>query len=79
MAQRIKIRGIDRVGSRLVLKFHPAALADLAGLTRVLKRQRGSLTPQGILTLPLTREAGPAVLDETVAVLNELYGYNIMS
>jgi transcription-repair coupling factor (superfamily II helicase) len=79
MAQKIKIRGIDRVGSRLVLKFHPAALADLAGLTRVLKRQRGSLTPQGILTLPLTREAGPAVLDETVAVLNELYGYNIMS
>jgi transcription-repair coupling factor (superfamily II helicase) len=79
LAQKIKIKAIDRIGSRLILKFHPATLADLSGLTRVLKRQRGSLTPQGVLTLPLTRETEPAVLDETVSVLNELYGYNIMN
>ena len=79
LAQKIKIKAIDRIGSRLILKFHPATLADLSGLTRVLKRHRGSLTPQGVLTLPLTRETGPAVLDETVSVLNELYGYNIMN
>lgn len=79
LAQKIKIKAIDRIGSRLILKFHPATLADLSGLTRVLKKQRGSLTPQGVLTLHLTRETGPAVLDETVTVLNELYGYNIMN
>ena len=79
LAQKIKIKAIDRIGSRLILKFHPATLADLSGLTRVLKKHRGSLTPQGVLTLPLTRETGPAVLDETVSVLNELYGYNIMN
>jgi transcription-repair coupling factor (superfamily II helicase) len=79
LAQKIKIKGIDRVGSRLVLRFHPAAPADLAGLTRVLNRQRGSLTPQGVLTLPLSQTDERAILDETVAVLNELYGYNIMS
>jgi transcription-repair coupling factor (superfamily II helicase) len=79
LAQKVKIKAIDRIGSRLVLKFHPATLADLSGLTRVLKKYRGSLTPQGVLTLPAAPEAGPAVLDETVSVLNELYGYNIMN
>jgi transcription-repair coupling factor (superfamily II helicase) len=79
LAQKVRIRAIDRIGSRLILKFHPATVADLSGLTRVLKKYRGSLTPQGVLTLPQAREAGPAVLDETVSVLNELYGYNIMN
>ena len=79
LAQKVKIKTIDRVGSRLILRFHPGSLADLSGLTRVLKKYRGSLTPQGVLTLPLVPDAGPAVLDETVAVLNELYGYNIMN
>jgi len=76
LAQRIKIRAIDRVGSRLVLKFHPSTLADLNGLTRVLKKHRGSLTPQGILALPLAGQTDPAVLDETASILKELYGYN---
>jgi transcription-repair coupling factor (superfamily II helicase) len=76
LAQRIKIRAIDRVGSRLVLKFHPSALADLNGLTRVLKKHRGSLTPQGIMALPLAGQTDPAVLDETASILKELYGYN---
>jgi transcription-repair coupling factor (superfamily II helicase) len=79
LAQKIRIKAIDRIGSRLILRFHPASLADLSGLTRVLKKYRGSMTPQGVLTLPLRPEAGPAVLDETVSVLNELYGYNIMN
>jgi transcription-repair coupling factor (superfamily II helicase) len=79
LAQKIKIRAIDRLGSRLIIKFHPGSSADLSGLTRVLKKHRGSLTPQGVLTLPLAPVAEPAVLDETVAVLNELYGYNIMN
>ncbi|MFZ2052753.1 MAG: transcription-repair coupling factor [Candidatus Aminicenantales bacterium] len=76
LAQKIKIRAIDRVGSRLILKFHPSTLADLSGLTRVLKKSRGSLTPQGVLALPLAGQTDPAVLDETASVLKELYGYN---
>jgi transcription-repair coupling factor (superfamily II helicase) len=78
LAQKIRVNSIDRIGPRLIFRFHPAALADLSGLTRVLKSYRGSLTPQGVLTLALPTEAGPAVLDETVSVLNELYGYNKM-
>jgi len=76
LAQKIKIRAIDRVGSRLILKFHPSTLADLSGLTRVLKKYRGSLTPQGVLALPLAGQKDVAVLDETASVLKELYGYN---
>jgi len=79
LAQKVKIKAIDRIGSRLILRFHHASLADLSGLTRVLKKYRGSLTPQGVLTLPVGPEAGSPVLDETVSVLNELYGYNIMN
>jgi transcription-repair coupling factor (superfamily II helicase) len=79
LAQKIKINAIDRIGSRLVFRFHPAALADLSGLKRVLKRYPGSLTPQGVLTLALPAETGPVVLDETVTVLNEFYGYNKMN
>ncbi len=79
LAQKIKIRGIGRVGSRLVLNFHPSTLADLSGLTRVLKRSRGTLSPQGVLTLPLAGQTDSAVLDETASVLKELYGYNRMS
>jgi transcription-repair coupling factor (superfamily II helicase) len=78
LAQTIRIRSIDRVGSRLVLKFHPSTLADLGGLSRALEKGRGTLTPQGVMTLPLTGQTGPAVLDETAAVLKELYGYNKM-
>jgi len=79
LAQKVRIKAIDRIGSRLILRFHHASLADLSGLTRVLKKYRGSLTPQGVLTLPVGPEAGSPVLDETVSVLNELYGYNIMN
>ncbi len=79
LAQKIRIESIDRVGPRLVLKLHPSTLADLSGLSRVLKRGHGALTPQGIMTLPLTGQTELEVLDETASVLKELYGYNRMS
>jgi transcription-repair coupling factor (superfamily II helicase) len=79
LAQKIRIRAIDRVGARLILKFSPSTVADLSGLTRVLKKRRGSLTPQGVLALPLAGQKDPAVLDETASVLKELYGYNTIS
>jgi transcription-repair coupling factor (superfamily II helicase) len=79
LAQRIRISAIDRIGSRLVLKFSPASLADLGGLTRVIKKSGGSLTPQGVLSLPLRPGTETGLLDETVFVLKELSDCNIMS
>ena len=78
LAEKIRIRSIDRVGSRLVLRFHPSTLADLTALSRLLKRLRGALTPQGVMTIPLPGDRAHAVLDETASVLKELYGYTRM-
>jgi transcription-repair coupling factor (superfamily II helicase) len=79
LAHKIRIKAIDHIGGRLVLKFAPSALADVAALTRVLKRYRGTLTPQGILSLPLSHGEGSAAMDETLSVLKEFYDYNIMN
>jgi transcription-repair coupling factor (superfamily II helicase) len=79
LALKIRIKAIDRIGNRLVLKFYPTSLADLTGLTRVLKKHNGALSPQGILTLPLSRPTDSNVMDETISILKELYGCNIMN
>ena len=79
LAQKIRVAAIDRVGGRLVFKFSPASLADLGGLTRVIKKYGGSLTPQGVLSLPLRLDEEPAVLEETVSVLKQLSECNIMN
>ena len=79
LAQKIRIAAIDRIGGRLVLRFSPAGLADLGGLTRVIKKYGGSLTPQGVLSLPLRSAQEPALLDETVSVLKQLSECNIMN
>jgi transcription-repair coupling factor (superfamily II helicase) len=79
LAQKIRVTAIDRIGSRLVLKFSPASLADLGGLTRVIKKYGGSLTPQGVLSLPLRPDSETALLDETVSILKELSDCNTMN
>ncbi len=79
LARGLRIQAIDRVGSRLVLKFLPSTLADPGRVTAVLKRYSGSLTLQGIMTLTLRRESDREVMNETVAALKELSDYNIMS
>lgn len=79
VAQKIKLKAIDRIGNRLILKFFPSSLADLSGLNRLLKKYPGTLTPQGVLTLPLSPETDAAVMDETLSILKELYGCNIMN
>ncbi len=78
LAHKIRIKAIDLVGSRLVIRFDPGTLADVPALTRVLKRYRGTLTPQAVLSLPLSPSEGSSAMDETLSVLKEFYGYNIM-
>jgi len=79
LAQKTKIKAIHRIGNRLVLKFSPAGLADLAKFTRFLKTRAAGLTPQGILTLPLSSDTDAAAMDETLSVLKELCNCNIMN
>jgi len=79
LAQKIRIKAIDKIGPRLIFKFSPSGLADLAGFAKLLKKRSGALTPQGVMTLPLCSDTDAAVMDETLSVLKELYSCNIMS
>jgi transcription-repair coupling factor (superfamily II helicase) len=72
LSQKLKIRTIDRVGPKLVLKFHPSTSADLSRMARLLRKYSGSITPQGVVTVPLRQEGEESVLNETLAVLKEL-------
>jgi transcription-repair coupling factor (superfamily II helicase) len=72
LAQKLKARSLDRVGSKLVVKLHPSTSADLSRLAGLLRKRGGSITPQGVLTIPLKQDGEEAILGETLAVLKEL-------
>ena len=65
-ANRIKIKEIDRIGHKLVFKFLPDSSADLSRLTQVIQNYKGSMTPQGVLSLKLTASDDTNFLDETI-------------
>jgi len=79
LAQKLKIKAMDRVGSRIIFKFFPATSAELKKMTRLIEKYSGSLSPQGVLSLSLPAADEAIVMDETIFVLKELYGCNIMN
>jgi transcription-repair coupling factor (superfamily II helicase) len=72
LAHRLKIKRIDRVTRKIVFDFYPGSEAALEKLPQLLKKYRGSLTPQGVMSLTLASEGEAAVLDETIYILKEL-------
>jgi transcription-repair coupling factor (superfamily II helicase) len=72
LAQRIKIRSIDRVGKRIVVKFLPTSSANLTRLTGLVKKYSGSITPQGVMNLTMRAERETQIMDETTSILKEL-------
>ena len=74
LAQRLKVRTLDRIGTRLILKFYPSSPADLKRMTGLIKKRGGSITPQGVLTLNLAAGTDTQVSHETILILKELYG-----
>jgi len=72
LAQKKRVKSIDRIGRRLILKFYPSFSIEPDRLTRLIKKLNGSLTPQGVLTLRLFEESDEGMMDETVFVLKEL-------
>ncbi len=74
LAQKIRVKAIDRMDSKLVLKFFPSTTVDLARMAALLKRFTGSVTPQGVMdvSLPDTDEA--EIMIGTISVLKELSG-----
>lgn len=58
LAQRLRVKSLDRSGDRIVLRFLETSPADVGRMTRLLKLYRGSLTPQGVMTLRLPSPSG---------------------
>jgi transcription-repair coupling factor (superfamily II helicase) len=79
LAQKLRIKAVDRVGKRLIFKFVPTTSANLEQMTKLLNKYSGSVTPQGVMSLALPDGDEATVMDETISVLKELYGCNIMS
>ncbi len=72
LSGNMHIKSLDRVGDKLVFKFLPDSRADVTRLTDLVKRHRGSITPQGILSLQLRARGKAAFMDETIHILKEL-------
>lgn len=71
LAQKIKINSIDRIGKKVIFKFHPRSSADLKKLTSLIDIYSGSITPQGVLSLSLPGK-GEEIMKETISVLKQL-------
>lgn len=72
LAQKLKIKAIDRVGNRIIFKFFPATSADVEKMSSLMKKYSGSITPQGIMSLLLSASDEDEVIDETICILMEL-------
>ena len=72
LAQRMGVQSIDRVRKKIVLKYQPKPSADLTRLTGLLERFSGSITPQGVMSFPLSGEEETEIMDETISILKEL-------
>jgi transcription-repair coupling factor (superfamily II helicase) len=79
LARKLRIRAIDRTEKRLVFGFMSGTPVDWSMAPALLKRYSGSLSPQGVMSLPLRAEKERELLDETIRILMELSRYNIMS
>lgn len=72
LAQRLKIKGIDRIGSKIIFDYFPRSSVDTSRIPRLLNRHRGTMTPQGVMSFNLLSEREENILDETILILNEL-------
>ncbi len=79
LAGRLRIESLDRTEERLVIKFYPTTGVDLSRIPSLLKRHRGSMTPQGVMSLSLGAVPDAEFLEATIGVLKELTGYTTMS
>jgi len=79
LAQRLKIKALDRIDNKILFKFFPTTSVQLERMIQLMKRYSGTITPQGVMAIRLPSSEENEMLDETIIILKELYGYNIMS
>jgi transcription-repair coupling factor (superfamily II helicase) len=61
LADRAGVKNIDVAGERLQIRFHESAPVEPRRVLDVLARERGSLTPSGMMILPAPEKASERV------------------
>ena len=74
LAQKMRIKTIDRIGQKIVFKFYPSTTADLARMTSLLNKYDGSITPEGVMNVLLPSSDEQDMMKETNSILKELSG-----
>jgi transcription-repair coupling factor (superfamily II helicase) len=74
LAQKSRIKTIDRIGQKLVLQFFQTTEIDLSRMTAILEKYKGTVTPHGVMNIYLPSEGDSEAIDETICVLKELSG-----
>jgi len=72
LTRQNKIKTLDRIQDKLVFKFLPSFSVDLNRLSDLLGKYRGSLTPQGIMSMKLKSGSDEEFMNETITILKEL-------
>ncbi|MCX7974028.1 MAG: transcription-repair coupling factor [Candidatus Aminicenantes bacterium] len=72
LAEKLKLKSLDRIGNRLLLNCSCPTDEQLKKLLLILKKKGGSLSPQGIATIPLKEAENNRLLMETFSLLREL-------
>jgi transcription-repair coupling factor (superfamily II helicase) len=72
LAKALRVASVDRVESRLVLRFLPESGFKLDRMTALIRERRGRLSPEGVLDVPLPSRSDGEFLTETIAVLKAL-------
>ena len=74
LAQKIRIKSIDRIEQKMVFKFFPTTKVNLPRMTALLEKCDGSVTPQGVMNILLPSSDETKIMIETISVLKELSG-----
>jgi transcription-repair coupling factor (superfamily II helicase) len=74
LALKSRIKTIDRIGQKLVLQFLQTTEIDLSRMMAILKKYKGTVTPQGVVSIHLPSASDVETMDETICVLKELSG-----
>lgn len=73
LAEKLKLKSLDRIGNRLLLNWPGPSEDQLKKLIVLLKKRGGSLSPKGIATIPLKEVENNKLMMETLNILRELF------
>jgi len=78
LARKLGIVSVDRIESKIILKFREEAPVDWSRISSFLKKYQARFSPEGIMTFSFLGLSPGYVLDETIRALKELSGYTKM-